>query len=130
MKKNHLIIIGVVVGIGVIAYMVYNNKPSTVVVKNQDGSPKNTIKTKSGKTTTTVNINGDYIDGSTLYDSKGNVIATLSNDATDANGYAKAVFDDENSNFIASPDGSLLSNPSGDGVTYVSPNGTVYLNQQ
>lgn len=126
MKKQHLIIAGVVIGIGVVAY-IYSKK-KTVLAKNQDGSEKKDFKTKDGKSVTIVNKSGDYIIGTSLYDSTGKVIAMISNDATDANGTAKAVFVSENGAFVASPDGSLLS--SSDGTSYVSPNGTVYLNQQ
>ena len=126
MKKNKLLIIGGVVVLAVAGYYFYN-KSKTVVAKNQDGSEKKAIKTKSGKDTTTVNSKGDYIDGSSLYDASGKVIAMISNDATDTNGTAKAVFVDEDGAFIAAPDGSLLF--SNDGVTYTSPDKTVYLNQ-
>ena len=127
MKKQHLIITGLVVVGGIAAYVILSKK-KTVIAKNQDGSEKVSIKTKDGKTVFIVNKNGDYIVGTSLYDAKGTMIATLTNDATSQEGTAKSVFVDEDGNFVAAPDGSLLV--TSDSVTFTSPNGTVYLNNQ
>jgi hypothetical protein len=127
MKKNQLMILGAVLAVGIIVY-VYTKKKPVVVAKNQDGSEKKSIKTKDNKQTTSVNSKGDYIDGGTLYDSTGKAKATLSGTATDVKGKSLLVFADDEGIFIASPDGSLLVRK--DETTYVSPDGTIYINNQ
>lgn len=128
MKKNNLIYLGVAVGAGALAYIIYKNaKKKPAVTKNQDGSVAVIIKKANEDPAKVVNHNGDKIyttDKNGLYDSTGKQIATL-------NG---GLFVDESGTPVAAPDGSPLKditnvndeNWDGQTHTYKSPNGETF----
>jgi len=130
MKKEHLVYLGVALGAGALAYIIYKNSKKKDTPVNADGSKAVVVKKQGEDPAKVVNHSGDKIyttDPMALYDAKGVQIGSLNGD----------VFVDEVGVPIAAPDGSKLTditnmddeNWDGTTHTYKSPNGKTYTYQ-